>query len=433
MAIYNLPALLNCLRDGYSMKKLLSIITSMILLLSFVTGCNQNTVVSSSAADERSPAVTELIANTSGTVDLRVWTSEGEAEFISSQINDFVAKYSEIGFNITVEKMSDEDKYNNLKVDVIGAADVFTCTDRHIDELLAEGALSKIEREYTYNPAETNVRGSVTAALSDGIPVAYPRSIENGYFLLYDAAVYSEEDAESLDSMIVRAEETDTYISINVSDGWYLYGFFAGAGYTVNSDECDWDRAGSADVAQGIMDLYASGRVVDLSDSDSAIGISTGKVSALFTGMWRESSAEYYWGRNLRARELPTFNVGGDQFRVGAFAEYSYYGVNPYSQNHEWASVLAEYLSGYDCQLQLFALKGYVPTNNAVGDSEEVKEDKCAYALFCESNYADPIRVDESFWAISSEFGSALASGDLGGQSLQDYMYDVTDRILGIR
>ena len=99
---------------------------------------------------------------------------------------------------------------------------------------------------YTYDPKETNSEATVAAATKDGKLYAYPLTASNGYFLYYDSNIFSEEDVASWENLTAKAEEAGTKVGMNVADGWYLYGFFSGAGCELsmnedNSNNCDWN------------------------------------------------------------------------------------------------------------------------------------------------------------------------------------------------
>ena len=413
-------------------KRLAALLTATCLMTA-VAGCVSKPSEVSENVFTPGPELSDLISSTTGEVPLKVWVSDGNEALVTGLTEKFKTLYPSVTFNITVENFTSDEIVSKMCVDVLGGADVYTLEDSDIDTLIGAGALGDIKTYYTYNPTETNVKGSVITAQREGKLTCYPYSVDNGYFLYYNSKIYSAEDVASFDSMISKAQETDTYISLNVSDGWYLYGFFAAAGYEVDSETCTWDKQGATSIAEGIMTLYESGRVFDLNDSDTGVGVMSGKISAFVSGMWREDTTEYAWGSNMKAAVLPEFTADGQSFQTASFAEYTYYGVNPYSRQTEWSSVLAEYLSGKESQLAGYLQKGIVPCNNEAFSDDALKTDVCASALHDQCVYADPMRVGDEYWEASSRFGAILSSGDLNGQSLQDLMYDITDEILGKR
>lgn len=65
----------------------------------------------------------------------------------------------------------------------------------------------------------------------------YPMTADNGYFLYYDKSVLSEEDVQTLDGILAKANEAGKKVFMDVSNGWYIASFFLGAGCTLGLDE----------------------------------------------------------------------------------------------------------------------------------------------------------------------------------------------------
>lgn len=231
-------------------RKVLSLVLAGAMVVSVLAGCgnsNNNASQQSSAAPAASseasqPAdsnpIDNLIAATNGTVKLTVWASEEDQAFTQERIEAFKAEYPEVDFDITLGAESESKAKDDILVDVEAAPDVYAFADDQIPELVAAGALQEVVATYTYDVANESVAGSVEAATIDGKLYAYPMTADNGYFMFYDASVFTEEDMQSLDSMIEAAKAANKKIAMTVSDGWYLYAFFKGAGYdlTLNDD-----------------------------------------------------------------------------------------------------------------------------------------------------------------------------------------------------
>ena len=48
--------------------------------------------------------------------------------------------------------------------------------------------------------------------------------------MFYDSSVFSESDVQSLEKMIEVADAAGKKIAMDISNGWYIYAFFQGAG-----------------------------------------------------------------------------------------------------------------------------------------------------------------------------------------------------------
>ena len=58
----------------------------------------------------------------------------------------------------------------------------------------------------------------------DGVLYAYPLTADNGYFLYYNKAYFSEEDVQSLDRMLSAAAAAGRLVAMDWSSAWYVYG-----------------------------------------------------------------------------------------------------------------------------------------------------------------------------------------------------------------
>lgn len=374
--------------------------------------------------DAAADPVANLIAATEGTVTLTVWASEEDQELTTTLLENFKAAYPEVTFDITLGSESESTAKDTILTDVEAAADVFAFADDQINDLVKAGALQPVSATYTYDVAASNVAGSVEAATVDGTLYAYPMTADNGYFMFYDSSVFTEEDVQTLDGMLAAAEAAGKKVAMDISNGWYIYSFFQGAGYelTLNEDgsnTCTWNAEGATDVAQAIMDACATGTLVDLADEEMATAIAEGTVAAAVNGTWRAETAQDAWGENYAATKLPTFNVAGTEYQMSSYSGYKLVGVNPYSQNVGWAMLLAEYLTNEESQAARFEARGLGPANTAAASSEAVQANPAIAALAEQAAYATPQRVGGNFWTPAETLGQILASGNPDGTDLQ--------------
>lgn len=383
-----------------------------------------NQAADNTAASDASDPVATLIANTDGTVALTVWASEEDQTLTADLIEEFKSEYSDVTFDITLGSESESTAKDTILTDVEAAADVFAFADDQINELVQAGALQPVVTTYTYDVSSENVAGAVEAATVDGTLYAYPMTADNGYFMFYDASVFTEDDVKSLETMIEVADAAGKQVAMCVSDGWYIYSFFQGAGYelTLNDDmsnTCTWNADGATDVAQAIIDLCASDAFVDMTDEQMATAITEGTVVAAVNGTWRAETASDAWGENYAATKLPTFKVAGKDCQMSSYSGYKLIGVNPHADNLGWAMLLAEYLTNEHSQASRFGSRGLGPSNLAVGASSAVQEDPAIAALAEQAAYATPQRVGGNYWDPAKTLGNILAQGNPDGTDLQ--------------
>ena len=428
-------------------RKVVSLVLAGAMVASVFSGCgNKNTAPapeqtpakesSEAAAPAVAPddAIGNLIAATNGTVKLTVWASEEDQDFTLGRIEAFKDLYSDVDFDITLGAESESKAKDDILVDVEAAPDVYAFADDQILELVNAGALQAVAATYTYDVANENVAGSVEAATIDGTLYAYPMTADNGYFMFYDSSVFSEEDLKSMDSMIAAAQKAGRKIAMNVSDGWYVYSLFKGAGYdlTLNEDgtnSCTWNAEGATDVAQAIMDLFETGVFIDLTDGDQATAIAEGTICACVNGTWRADTAKEAWGENYAATKLPTFTVAGEQKQMSSFSGYKLIGVNPHSEFVGWSMILAEYLTNEESQIARYEARGLGPANLAAAASDSVQSDPAISALAAQAAYATPQRVGGNYWTPAQTLGKILASGNPDGTDLQELLDNAVEGI----
>ena len=425
-------------------KKLLASLLTLSMVAAMLTGCGgaakeeapAETTEKTEAAEETKTAekaeetqsadpVANLIAATTDTVALTVWASEEDQTLTTELLEKFKAQYPDVTFDIKLGSESESTAKDTVLTDVEAAADVFAFADDQINELVAAGALQAVSATYTYDVAGENVAGAVEAATVNGTLYAYPMTADNGYFMFYDSSVFTEDDVQSLEKMIEVAGAAGKKIGMDVSNGWYIYSFFQGAGYdlTLNDDgvtnSCAWNAAGATDVAQAIMDLCATGVLVDMGDEEMATAIAEGTVVAAVNGTWRAETASDAWGENYAAAKLPTFEVAGAAKQMSSYSGYKLIGVNPYSKNVGWSMLLAEFLTNAESQAARFEARGLGPANIEAGSSTAVQENPAIAALAAQAAYATPQRVGGNFWTPAETLGQILASGNPDGTDLQ--------------
>lgn len=437
-------------------KKLLASLLTVSMVAAMLTGCGNAAVAEETPAEttetteeaeapaedtaaaettDSSDAVANLIAATTDTVSLKVWASEEDQALTTELLEKFKETYPDVTFDIQLGSESESTAKDTILADVEASADVFAFADDQINEMVAAGALQEVSATYTYDVANANAAGSVEAATVDGKLYAYPMTADNGYFMFYDSSVFTEEDTQSLEKMIEVAQAAGKKIAMDVSNGWYIYAFFEGAGLELSLNDdgvtntCTWNGAGGTDVAQSILDLFSSGVLVDMDDENQATAIAEGTVVACVNGTWRAETAQEAWGENYAATKLPTFNVAGEPKQMSSYSGYKLIGVSPYSKNVGWSMLLAEFLTNEDSQTARFEARGLGPANIAVAESDAVKSNPAISALAAQAAFATPQRVGGNFWSPAETLGQILASGNPDGTDLQTLLDTTVDGI----
>ena len=159
------------------------------------------------------------------TVELTVWGAEEDTELLQELIASFQARYAnEADFLITCQPQSESNCKDVLLGDLEAGADVFTFADDQVAALAAAGALDPIADAAVIQGA--NLSAAVEAASVNGILYAYPLTADNGYFLYYNKAYFSEEDVQTMDRLLAVAVEAEGLVTMDWTSAWYVYAFF---------------------------------------------------------------------------------------------------------------------------------------------------------------------------------------------------------------
>jgi arabinogalactan oligomer/maltooligosaccharide transport system substrate-binding protein len=419
-------------------KKVLSVLLAAAMTTTLFAGCGSSsddssanasgsdTQAAADVADESGDStdstdpIANLIAATEGTVSLTVWCSELEAyqNVMADLVEQFKAAYPDVDFDITIGAESEANCKDDLLNDVEAGADVFVFADDQINELVTAGALNPVSTTFTYDLNDAYGEGTLNAASVDGQLYAYPLSASNGYFLYYNTAYISEEDAQSWESIVAAAEAAGKKVGFDFGNVWYTYGFFSGAGLTATlADDgvntvCDWNSTTNsptgAEVAQAIVDLCSSDAVISVGSADAMSMIPDGDLVAYVDGTWDANTVKEAYGDNYAAAKLPTFTAGGQTVQMGSFAGYKFVGVNAYSDFTGWAMLLAEFITSEDSQVAIYNATADGPANTAAAAQASSPE---LQALAAQSAYADLQRVGGNFWSSGNTLGATLFEG----------------------
>ena len=418
------------MKNWISRRNVLSAV-SAVTAAGILTACGGG--AASSAASQSAaaaPSEASSAAESWGDVKLTMWGAEEDQTMLREMADAFIAENADKG-NITIDigVQSESSAKDTVLADPEAAADVFAFADDQLNELVAAGAL----QEVLLNPDDVksrNLVGSVNAATMNDKLYAYPMTADNGYFLYYDKSVLSEEDVQSMDTLLAKADASGKKFMMSLNDAWYIYSFYAGAGLkaTLADDGintvCNWNEAPGADVTQAILDISTQPAFKSGADADIVSGIKDGSCCAAITGTWNAGTAEETWGENYAATKLPTYTLNGEQVQMGSFSGYKLVGVNPHSSNVGVAMMLADYITNEDNQAKRFNDRKLGPSNIKVNESEAVQNAPAIAALAAQSDYATLQRVGANYWSSAQSLGEILASGDTQGKTTQQLMDD---------
>lgn len=392
------------------MKKLLALLLAAVMVLS---------MCSCAMADD--------------TIALRVWVGDNnDLPWIESVIDAFKAANPDKTYDITVSIQTEGDCSKAVLNDVEAAADVFTFADDQFNSLYNAGALMEVV-ENTDAIIEANggaEAGAVVASTgTDGKLYAYPATADNGYFMFYNKEYFTEEDVLTLDAMMAKAAEAGKYVGFPMSNAWYLYSFFKGAGLDMHvtddgvTNTCNWNATDTAitgvQVVEALLAITSNPGFREADSDPFVAGIKDGSIIAGVSGTWNANAAQKAWGDNYAATKLPTYTVNGEQVQMASFAGFKLVGVNPYSANVYEAMMFAEFMTNEESQISRFEMRGQGPSNLNAAASEKVQAAPAIAALAAQSAFSTVQRVGGKYWDPAAALGKILVNGNPDGIELQ--------------
>ena len=139
-------------------------------------------------------------------VELTVWSAAEDEALLEQIFDSFRQHYAgQADLHITYQPQSESNCKDVLLGDLEGGADVFAFADDQVSALAAAGGLDPITDGAAIQSA--SLPAAVEAASVEGTLYAYPLTADNGYFLYYNKAYFTEEDIQSLEQMLAVAAQ----------------------------------------------------------------------------------------------------------------------------------------------------------------------------------------------------------------------------------
>ena len=412
-------------------KKILSVLLCATMATAMMTGCGKS---SDDKSADSGKASSDASSKSSGPVKLTVWGAEGDQDFLKGVVENFKKAYSDQKFDIEIGVESESTAKDTVLTDIEAAADVYSFASDQLADLVRAGALANVDSDElssVYSKANktiddiksANVDDSIEASSIDGKMYAFPTSGANTYFLYYDKSVISEKDAAKWDTILADAKKAGKKVGMTLNSGWYLASYFYGAGFTTGLNEdgtttMDWngtsaDGIKGADVVKAMLDITSNSAFKPVADGKMSDAIPTGDYCAVISGVWDSQNAQKVWGKNYAAIKLPTYTFNGKQVQMKPAYGYKMEGVNAYSKNLGWATLLAEYISNEESQTAHFDQVETPPTNKVSLESDALKSNIAVLAATSEGDIGVIQSVGGKYWDPTKTFGEMIAKHKL--------------------
>ena len=399
---------------------------------------NINTA-SQSGSNADHAALAETKSPSSRTYDITVWVDNNAMELTRAQIDTFNAINSDgILFNAKIEPVSEADSASLMIINNEIGGDLYCFAQDQVASLMQAGVLDSLDHDAGEAVKAAHDAGAVAAVTSGDTLYAYPLTSDNGYFMYYDKSVIPEEDVDSLEKLIADCEAAHKYFAFEMqTSAWYNASFFFATGC-----RSDWitDSSGNFlavyDTFNSPEGLIAVRGMKKLVDSDSHLSSSQGyefasNAAIVVTGIWAYEEIRDILGDKMGVTDLPSFEVEGKEYHLGSFNGYKLMGVKPQGDASRRAALhkLAQYLTGYDCQMERFNTLSWGPSNVEAQANKAVQSNPGLAALLKQASYSVPQgQIHGSWWNFAQEIADDVKNAkDIKG--LQDALDQYTRKM----
>ncbi len=420
------------------MKRILAMILAVLMMATLFVGCQGET-----GNEPGGAAATELAPEQGA--KLKVWAPEAALKVFEAQCEAFKANYPDAGVEIELVAQGEGDAATNLLNDPETAADVFSFACDQLTRLNNAGVIQPVNAILGEDVKARNSASSVSAATLDDKLMAYPETGDNGYYLVYDKAYVSDEDAQTLEGVLEACRKAGKKFIVNAGDGFYACMFpFTGGLALDGLDENgtqkfnDYDEAKVAAALKAFADLFHEYEDIFLSTDPSKINaymaVDPSTCAAGIDGSWNAATVKTVLGDNYGAAKLPTVNVNGEDTQIVSLHGYKFIGVNATTQYPMAAQLLADYLSGEECQKQRAEQISWGPSNTVVAESDVVKNNAAVTAILDQSQYSvAQVNIADTFWTPMATLGDYLWKAEDGTYEEADLIEQLNKCLANIK
>ncbi|MGP4038429.1 sugar ABC transporter substrate-binding protein [Gracilibacillus sp. D59] len=319
-------------------------------------------------------------ANADKPEELTVWANDEEKQL--KAIEEIAADYekqNDIKVNVVPKTMLDQLDELALAGPEGNGPDLFFQPHDRTGDIVAQGLAQPLDI------SDEDLAGYSDASLEsvqyefEGSTAMYgvPAVIET-YGVFYNKDIIDE--PQTIDDLLVALEEkTDVSqdkfgFLMKPNDLYFAYPFFKNyGGYIFGGNIGEYDTSdiglaneGAVEGGKLFQSFFGDGKIPPSTTTDVIDGLFTeGKVGAVINGPWSIASYREALGDSLGFAPFPDINGKGAQSLVGVKA----WMVSYYSDNTEWATDLALFMTNEENQKHYFDVAGELPTNTSALES----------------------------------------------------------------
>ena len=400
-------------------KRILSLVLAAAMMAVVFVGCSKSEDKTSSTSGAAKTVEVEKNAK------LKLWGPAASLSILKEQAKTFEKKYADKNVKIEVVAQEESDAGTQVLNDSEAAADVFAFPSDQITKLTQAKALLPVYDNYVDDISKNHTAAAVDTVKGDlngkEVLYAFPET-DNGYYLVYDKSVISDEDAKSWEGVLAACKKAGRQFIMDAGNGYYSCMFPFTGGLKLDGLEGDaqdtqkFNKYDEDEVAQTMSafselfhkykDTFVSATV----DKVSA-GFSTAKrtCGAGIDGTWNAAVNKEALGKDFGVTVLPTINVNGKDKKTVAMIGYKYIGVKSVTKFPNAAEELANYLVSAECQKTRLDKLGWTPTNKGV----EVEGNDAINTMLEEAKtFVVQANIIQAFWDPMANLGNKVYKAD---------------------
>ena len=400
-------------------KRILSLVLAAAMMAVVFVGCSKSEDKTSSTGGAAKTVEVEKNAK------LKLWGPAASLSILKEQAKAFEKKYADKNVKIEVVAQEESDAGTQVLNDSEAAADVFAFPSDQITKLTQAKALLPVNNNYVDDIKKNHTAAAVDTVKGDlngkEVLYAFPET-DNGYYLVYDKSVISDEDAKSWEGILAACKKNGRQFIMDAGNGYYSCMFPFTGGLKLDGLEGDaqdtqkFNKYDEDEVAQTMSafselfhkykDTFVSATV----DKVSA-GFSTAKrtCGAGIDGTWNAAVNKEALGKDFGVTVLPTINVNGKDKKTVAMIGYKYIGVKSVTKFPNASEELANYLVSAECQKTRLDKLGWTPTNKGV----EVEGNDAINTMLEEAKtFVVQANIIQAFWDPMANLGNKVYKAD---------------------
>ncbi len=365
------------------------------------------------------------------TINLKLWGPEAAQDVLKAQAAAFCDLFKDYAtIVIDVKVQGENDAATAVLNDASSAADVFGFPSDQLDKLYTAEVLAPVLFEDQVKAEHTEA--SVAAASKDGKVYGYPETGDNSYILVYDKRVVSDEQAKSFEGVIEACKAAGKNFIMDAKNGFFSCMFLYTGGLKTEGFEADgltqafndYDIDAVTASVKAYAELFKSAGSTFVSSDTGTVsdGFKNNTCGAGIAGSWNISDIKKALGDNAGYAIIPTIDINGTPTQAVNMFGYKFLGVNSQSKKIGTSHLLAQYLTGYDCQMERAEKLEWAPSNKAAQQSEFVQNNASMAAFMAQTAYSVPqTGLAGTFWDPLAALGSYMceSSSDLSDATLK--------------